>query len=307
MTSSATQVGAPRLQTLQGPVPSLVGEGDTDSESLLLAPGEGQYGTINELYAIMMASSKLDTDLSTKGILSAAAQRDTAWDKHIKHLQKAANERKDGGFWADLGGTLGKVASAAAVVGSVALAVASCGAATPIAVLAITGASLSVLGTAQNEFGLLQKIGVSNELSGNIGMGLMIGGGVCSAGAGVLSICGVGTSAAGTAAQGASTASSTTTQVAHHLGQGATIVGGVAGIGAGASGIAHADYQRDALRHDALAVEAMLRAQMFHTMLVNHIDDLKRGKAKETSNVERVVSMNDTLHTTMMTASGGKA
>lgn len=87
----------------------------------------------------------------------------------------------------------------AAVAGSVALAVCSCGAAAPIAALAIVGAVASCAAAADSTFGIMEKLGVDKDTAMWIDVGLSIGGAVCSGGAGIGMALGNSASAVNTA------------------------------------------------------------------------------------------------------------
>lgn len=128
------------------------------------------------------------------------------------------------GFWTGLEKTALDVGKWAAVAGSVALAVCSCGAAAPIAVLAVCGAVMSCAAAADSQFGLLEKCGVDAKTAGWIDVGLAAGGALCSGGAGVAQA--LGTSASTGASAGVRTVGTATDMAS----AGATVAGGVAKI-----------------------------------------------------------------------------
>ena len=118
-----------------------------------------------------------------------------------------------------LGSVCGEVAKAASVVASIAAAVGTCGAATPLAAVAIGGAVLSTAGFLDGETHVLQKLGVDAGTADLVDMGMSLAGVAGSAGAGLL--------AGGDAA-------STTTEVVERTAAATT---GVAEVGKGASEI----------------------------------------------------------------------
>jgi hypothetical protein len=104
------------------------------------------------------------------------------WEKQKTALLEAARAQEDSGFWGSIGKLCGTIGKVAAVVSSVAVAVTTGGAGLPL-VLAVAGACLSTAAIAQGEFKVLQELGVDDEASAWIELGLGLSGIACTAGA----------------------------------------------------------------------------------------------------------------------------
>lgn len=265
--------------------PDIVGSND----SLLVAATTGEYDDITKLYLVMMAATQGKTEGDIARLDQANEQRHEAWQEQIQALKKAAAAEEDAGFWSDLASGFGKVATVAGVIASVALAVATCGAATPIAALAIGGAVLSSASFAQSQW---QFMGDS-DLANGIGVGLGITGGLCSLGAGGFVLLG----SAAQAAEGVNWASA--------LGSGAAVVSGGAAVGAGTSEIVRADAESDAISHRADAREAAVQQQLLQMMISQIIEEVETTSERETKNVEQIANLSATRGAALNAAAKG--
>jgi hypothetical protein len=146
-------------------------------------------------------------------------------------------------FWADLQSGALEVGKWVGVAVSCVLAVASWGAATPIAALAIAGAVLSSAAAADSTFGIMEKLGVDAETASWVNMGMSLTGALCSGGAGI--------------GQAFSKTAATATETAVRS---ASTAGTLVSAGASATGAAArakvAAFERDAKMADADLVEA---------------------------------------------------
>ncbi|MBX3205878.1 MAG: hypothetical protein KF764_12465 [Labilithrix sp.] len=146
-------------------------------------------------------------------------------------------------FWADVEKGALEVAKWGAVAGSVVLAVGSFGAAAPVAALAIVGAVMSCAAAADSSFGILEKCGVDRDTAMWIGVGLTVGGALCSGGSGV-----------------AQMLATDSTKVASAALRSAAIIAdasaGAAGVAGGVAKIQVADFEHTAMLADADAADA---------------------------------------------------
>lgn len=232
-------------------------------------------GQADALAMLFLLQTKMREEGMKAGKIAVEVKHDgvrAALQKESEALAQAVEAGNGKGFWDDVGGTLLTVAEVAAVVGSIALAVVSCGAATGVAVLAIAGAVMSTAGFVQGEFHVLEKLGVDASVGDAIGLGLSIGGAACSVGAGVAA-------AAATTAQAAQASklgnvASTTATVS------GTAAGGVT-IAAGGARIASAEAQADAADAGAEALKEQLRAQWLQKQIESIIEELKGSDASD--------------------------
>ena len=134
-------------------------------------------------------------------------------------------------FWEEFEKGAFEVGKWAAVAGSVAVAVASCGSAAPIAALAIVGAVASCAAAADTSFGILERCGVDADIAKWVDVGLSVGGALCSGGAGL-----------------AQTLGSTAHGISGIVKMAGAAADGVGAASAGAAGGAHiavAAYEKD--------------------------------------------------------------
>ncbi len=168
--------------------------------------------------------------------------QDKTREKALKDLHAAIQAEvyaaQNKSFWDQLGNVFGEVAKAAAVVASIAAAVATCGAGSPLAALAVSGAVLSTAGFADGELHVLKQLGVSDQTAGIIDIALSAGG----AGASI--------TAAGLA------------NVSSVVERTASVVGGVGAVGAAAGGLGSglAQASGDRAVADELSAEAQQQA-----------------------------------------------
>ncbi len=128
---------------------------------------------------------KAGVDDGTKKVEALQSQRHEALQQEQRAITQSIDAEKSRSFWDDLGGILGEVAKVASVIASLAAAVATCGAATPLAVLAISGAVLSTASFVDGEFHVLRTLGVNADAAGWMDAGMAVAGGLMSAGGAV--------------------------------------------------------------------------------------------------------------------------
>jgi hypothetical protein len=194
----------------------------SDASTLMPAPTPGAFGSgdgLSMLYYLESKDGQDGIESGTKRIQGLDVERKQALDKELKAIQQQDEAAKHHDFWSDLGNICGEVAKTAGVVASIAAAIGTCGAATPIAAIAIGGAILSTAGFLDGETHILQKLGVDAGTADLIDMGLSLAGTASSVGAGL--------------AAGSQSASS----AAEVAGRTAAVVSGVASVGKGASEI----------------------------------------------------------------------
>jgi|GEM_PF-6637650 len=172
---------------------------------LLEPPAElGDPNTAMLVLHKIMLSMRANSTESGK----ARIERNEQLVKHaIEETHKAREEQWEaeedqGGFWSDLAGVFGEIGKWVGAVASTALAICSCGAATPIAVLAVSGAVLSCASAIDSTFGISKEL-LGESASMWLNLGMSIGAAVCSGGAGVASMFGKGVQTAATATSGA--------------------------------------------------------------------------------------------------------
>jgi hypothetical protein len=200
---------------------------------------------------------------------------------------EAMKQKEESSFWGKLGkvcGTLGKVA---AVVASVAVAVGTGGAGAPL-VLAVAGAALSSAALVQGEFHVLQKLGVSDKVSGYIEIGMTLASVACSLGASALK-----------GAEAVSTFQKT-------MGYATKAIGVVGAGAAGAQGVAVIKKSRaDGAAEDAYAdaAQARLHESHFQWLLLAVLDDLDNSEKEHRRTVSRVTDAIETRDMTLTIAS----
>jgi hypothetical protein len=242
---------------------SLSGGAARPSESLLVPPADG-VGASDALSMIYLLESKdrgLTLQKGKRDIQTDQKERDEALRQEIEQIQKAAEAAKHHGFWDDVGNVCLTIGKVAAVVGSIAVAVVSCGAGTAVAALVIVGCLMSTAGFAEGQFHVLEKLGVDPETANWVGVGLSVGGMVASCGAGLL------TSGAEVASEAASTAqdvASTADKAATVVSCAGHVTGGVAKVEA-----SHYSAQQEDRRADALSDEqdAFLLARQIQMLI----------------------------------------
>lgn len=220
-TSTATVAEAPVL--LSEPLPDALGSADP----------------LSMLYLFESSDQQLGADEGTKKVAALQSERHQAIEQEQRAIQQAVDASKQHGFWDTLGSICGEVAKVAAVVASIAAAVGTLGAATPIAAVAIAGAVLSSASFADSELHVLHALGVDDQTTGWVDLGMSLGGAALSVGAGV--------AAAGRVASG----------LPSFIGRTGAVVAGAGEVGKGACGIAAGQAQADADRAEADRVAAL--------------------------------------------------
>lgn len=177
-------------------------------------------------------------------------------------LEKAGNATIDSRqFWAELESGALEVAKWAAVAGSTALAVASLGAATPIAALAVVGAVMSCAAAADSSFHIMEKLGVDKDTAAWVNVGLIVGGALCSGGAGAAQMLSGGANTVSTAVRAGAVA--------------ANIAGGGASVAAGVAHVELAAFDRDAKLAAADVYAAQQSQQRMEHRIQATIDAIK--------------------------------
>ena len=241
-------------------------------------------GSPSDALSLLYLFESRDQDLGAKEgttkISSLQTQRNQEFQKELKAVADADEAAKHHGFWDDLGSAFGDIAKIAGVVASIAVAVCSFGAATPIAVLAVAGAVLSSASMADGEFHILRKLGVDARVAGWVDTGISLVGSVCSMGAGMVS-----------AGQGASDAASAIGRVGSAAAGAATVVEGAADIEAG-------DAQSD--QEQAEADQVVAQAQSDHDLRFMQIviDELQSSDEESKQMLTTIANSKSTLDQT---------
>jgi hypothetical protein len=214
-------------------------------------------------------------DQGAKRVEGLQTERHQALQKELSAIAQEDAAAHDHDFWSDLGSILSDVAKVAGVVASLAAVVCTAGAATPIAALAIGGAILSTASLADGEFHVLAKLGLDSNTAGWIDVGLSLGGGVASGGAGLLN-----------AASTTASATSAIDQTARTCNAVATVATGAADAGQGVATIEQGQAQAQADRDMADQIAAT--AQSAHAMRL--LEALIRDVKAAQDGSERVLS-----------------
>ncbi len=220
--------------------------------SLLPDPAAGALEGANPLSMLYLFESKdqqLGVTAGTNRVTALESERHQAVQQEQQAIKKAIDAQNNHSFWNDLGSVCSEVAKVAVVLASVAAAVGTLGAATPVAAIAIAGAVLSTASFVDGECHVLRSLGVSEATEGWVDTGMAIGGGLLSFGAGLAS----GGRAAATA-----------------IGRATSVVAGVTGVGTGAAkiGAGEAQAQSDQAAADQLAAQAQSDWETRHMQLV---------------------------------------
>ena len=229
---------------------------------LLPAPAAAPTDPLSTLYLIEAKDRDGTASTGASKIQGLEVERGKALQKELKAIKEADEARNRHDFFSDVGNACGKLAKVGSVVGSVAAAAATCGAATPLAAVAIAGAVVSTAGFVDGEAHVLEKLGVDAKTAGLIDVGLSVGGSVATLGASSL--------AGGAAATEA-------TQVAS---RGSAVVTGLATLGKGASVIAEGHYQADLDRATADQVMEQSHSDQLHRAIQHVLDDVKDADEK---------------------------
>src|SRR5690349_16520186 len=103
------------------------------------------------MYAVMLKQRQQTRQGSITQLRGAQHTRRRMIQIRKEKIAAAMKAARKGRFWKKLAKTCFKLAKYAAVAGSIALAVGTAGAATPVAILAISGAAMSTAAFAQSE------------------------------------------------------------------------------------------------------------------------------------------------------------
>jgi hypothetical protein len=226
------------------------------------------------LYAVMLKQRQQGRKGSITNLRGAQNTRRRMIQLRKDEIARAVRAARKGRFWKNLANTCFKLAKYAAVAGSIALAIGSAGAATPIAVLAISGAALSTAAFAQGETHYLQKLGISDKWAERIELGMYLGSAACSAFGGVAQLCAGTTSKmqAGWAIAGAST-------------------GGASGLANGGGAIAMwqaGEAEADGIDHVAEAVRLQAEEARMQRLIQQILEDIEGSEESDQRTLEHV-------------------
>ena len=250
--------------------------------SLLPEPNLAGLDATDMLYVLQGQEQALGVQTSTGVIKQDQAAKDKAVKDQIAQVQKAIEASQHHSFWDDVGNALGAIGQVCAVVGSVAIAVASCGAGTVVAALAISACVLSTAGMAESQFHVLEDVGVDPNTAGMIGMGLSIGGAALSVGAGFTA----------TGAEVADDAVKTTTTVAKATAKAAQVISGVADVGRGVTAIVSSSYEAESIDDDANAKADQFRSDLLQKgidLLITGLGDDQKSSQRRQSETQGVI------------------
>ncbi len=271
--------------------PGVIPEADAPSEaSLLPAPMPGASGANAGLSMLYYLESKDDQDgiqSGTKKVQGLDAERKQALDKELKAIQQQDDAAKHHDFWSDLGNTCGEIAKVASVVASVAVAVGTCGAGTPLAAVAIAGAALSTAGFLDGETHVLQKLGLDAQTADLVDMGMSLAGAATSMGAGI--------AAGGKAASSA----------AEIVGRTAAVTAGVASVGKGASEIEASQALAAEDRAAADQLGAQTQSDTLQRAVQRVLDEVSEADGKSQQILKTISDTQTTQMQTMTLAASG--
>ncbi len=189
-------------------------------------------------------------------------------DRAKAALREAAKAQKKGGFFSRLAKKCAGIAKYAAVAASVALAVGTAGAGTPIAILAISGAAMSTAAVVQSETQILQKMGMSDDWANGFQTGLMIGGAACGLATGAALLCGAGGQVAASSLQVA----------AQKLGSAAAGVQGLSTAAGGYAGWQAGEANADATKQFAEVAKARAAEERLERMVMQILSDIEASE-----------------------------
>jgi hypothetical protein len=257
--------------------------------SLLPEPPGGALAGGDPLSAIYLFESKDSNDQLQSGtdrVRGLQTERAQALQKELSAIQQEDDAVKHKSFWDSLGSVLGEVAKVAAVVASVAAAVVTCGAAAPLAAVAIVGVVLSTAAFVDGEFHVLRALGVDDKTAGFIDLGMSIGGALCSGGAAL--------------ASSAQTASSTVVTIKTT----ATVVTGVTAVGGGVATIESGQAQAGIDRADADQVVAEALSDHYLRSIQTIIDEVQDSDEKSKQILKTIVAAKGIENDTAAIAAG---
>jgi hypothetical protein len=231
---------------------------------------------------------QLGLDEGTKRIQGLQKETQQAFQKEQQAIADLVQAEQHKSFWDSLGGVFSEIAKVAGVVASIAAAVATCGAGSPLAAVAVAGAVMSTAGFADGELHVLQALGVSADVAGMIDVGLSIGGAATSVGAGL--------------ASGAATASST----ASIVGRVAAGTAGVGMVGQGAGAIGSGLAVRDADKADADDFAAEARQSGLRRLVTQVLQQVQDANQQSSQILDTVMSTKRIEQQTSLVAAAGQ-
>lgn len=262
-----------RIATAAAPTPQT--HANRGATSSVLPPPE-MSDPMAALYAVMLRQRQQTRQGSISQLRGAQHTRRRMIKLRKDEIARAARAARKGKFWKKLAKTCFKLAKYAAVAGSIALAVGTAGAATPVAILAISGAAMSTAAFVQSETNYLQKMGVSDKWANRIELGLYIGSAACAAGGGVTQLfmggaskMSVGCAIAGSSAGGAS---------------------GLAAAGGGLATWQAGEADADGMDHVAEAVRLQAEDARMQRLLQAILEDIEASEESDQKTMEDVSS-----------------
>ncbi len=263
----------------------------TAPASALPAASPPQPDALECLYAVLAKDRETGVREAGERLKFGQKVRRDAIQRQKEAVEKAMRAQKKGGFWKKLAKTCTHVARAATVVASVAVAVGSAGAATPVAILAIAGASISAASFAQGELHVLQKLGVDDSWADKIGTGLSVASVVC-----MIGTLGVGALASDAVEEGSKTVD-VVSRAATGVGGASEAVGGVATIETG-------KFEAEAQEATSDAVQAKLDNKAVDRQILAVLDALEESERSDARAEGVVRATMETKATTLVSASG---
>ena len=251
-------------------------------QSLLPEPNLAGLNPTEMLYALQAQEGQLGVQTSTTAVKQDQAAKDQAVKDQLAQIKKSIQDAQHHSFWDDVGNALGDIGKVCAVVGSVALSVASCGAGTAVAALAITACVLSTAGMAESQFHVLEDVGVDPTTASWIGIGLSVGGAAASLGAGCVA----------SGVQVGDDAVTTTTTVAKTTAKAASLITGAADIGRGVTTVVSANDQADELDDEANAKADQFRSDLLQKgidALITSLGDNQKSAQRQQSETQGVI------------------
>jgi hypothetical protein len=269
--------------------------------SLLPEPPAGALAGSDPLSVMYLFESKDRNDelsTGTSRVRGLQTERAQELQKELAAIQQEDDAVKHKSFWDSLGSVLGEVAKVAAVVASVAAAVCTCGAAAPLAALAIAGAVLSTAAFVDGECHVLKALGVDDKTAGWIDLGMSIGGALCSGGAALASSAQAAASSTATAANSATSSTVATIKTT------ATVVTGVTAVAGGVATIESGQAQAAIDRADADQIVAEALSDHYLRNIQTVIDEVQDSDEKSKQILKTIVATKGIQNDTAAIAAG---
>ncbi len=283
--NGVSSVTSPYTQGVPGPASA-----GSNPANLLLAPSDhvDPDEALSGFLVLEAMSRGVGLEAAIKQVNQLRQEKRAEWEKQKAALMEAMKAKEHSSFWGKLGKICGTIGKIAAVVASVAVAVGTGGAGLPV-VLAVAGACLSSAALLQDQFHILQKLGVSDKAAGYIEIGMAVGGVACSFGASML--------------KGAEAVSSF--QKIMNTGEKVVAIGGA--VATGAAGVAAIEKGRadgEAEDRYADAARAKLDESHFEQLLIWVLDQLDSSEKEHRKTVNGVKDAIETRDATLAIASG---